>query len=88
MKKIKAKVYSFNGEKNEYIMTDLLADVIIYPDGFVKVIDLEELVIALNDGILTIEQLKTSILTLNHLLELIYNGEFKSFQLLLEKYEQ
>ena len=69
-------------------MTDLLADVIIYPDGFVKVIDLEELVIALNDGILTIEQLKTSILTLNHLLELIYNGEFKSFQLLLEKYEQ
>ncbi len=79
---------SFNGEKNEYIMTDLLADVIIYPDGFVKVIDLEELVIALNDGILTIEQLKTSILTLNHLLELIYNGEFKSFQLLLEKYEQ
>ena len=69
-------------------MTDLLADVIIYPDGFVKVIDLEELVVALNDAILTIEQLKTSILTLNHLLELIYSGEFKSFQLLLEKYEQ
>ena len=51
-------------------------------------IDLEELVVALNDAILTIEQLKTSILTLNHLLELIYSGEFKSFQLLLEKYEQ
>ena len=68
-------------------MTDLLADVIIYPDGFVKVIDLEELVIALEKELLTQSQLKNSILTLDRLLRLIYSGEFKSYQNLLEQYE-
>ena len=30
-----------------FIVTDLLADVIVYPDGFVKVVDLDEMVPAL-----------------------------------------
>lgn len=34
-------------EENALIVTDLLADVVIYPDGFVKVLDINELAIAL-----------------------------------------
>ena len=71
----------------EFIMTDLLADVLIYPDGFVKVIDLEELVTALDEGLLSLNQLKTSISTLDHLLQLIYSGEFKKYQDFLESFE-
>ncbi len=78
---------AFSEIRNEYVMTDLLADVIIYPDGFVKVIDLEELVIALEKELLTQSQLKNSILTLDRLLRLIYSGEFKTYQNLLEQYE-
>ena len=74
-------------DKNEYVMTDLLADVLIYPDGFVKVIDLEELVTALDETLLTLEQLKTSINTLDHLLRMVYSGEFKVYQNFLESYE-
>ena len=77
----------FFTDKNEYVMTDLLADVLIYPDGFVKVIDLEELVTALDEELLTLDQLKTSISTLDHLLRLIYSGEFKHYQDFLESYE-
>ena len=38
--------YSYHEDTDTYIVTDLLADVIVYPDGFVKVVDLDELVTA------------------------------------------
>ena len=34
--------FNYDSAKNTMIVTDLLADVIIYPDGFVKVVDLDE----------------------------------------------
>ena len=58
------------------MVTDLLADVIIYPDGFVKVVDLDELVTALNDGLITLDQLKLSITRLDKLLNIIYEDKF------------
>ena len=36
--------YDYSSTDNRLMVTDLLADVIIYPDGFVKVVDLDELV--------------------------------------------
>ena len=39
--------------ENAYIFTDLLADVIIHPDGAVEVVDLGELSDALEDGSIT-----------------------------------
>lgn len=68
--------YEYDADKNELTSVDLLADVIIYPDGFVKVVDLDELVIALNEGKITNEQLSTSLLRLDKLLSIIYAGEF------------
>lgn len=68
--------YNYNAEQNSLLVTDLLADVIIYPDGFVKVVDLDELVEALNENKITNEELKESLLKLNRLLEIIYQGKF------------
>ena len=39
--------YDYDKENNSLTSLDLLADVIVYPDGFVKVLDLDELAEAL-----------------------------------------
>lgn len=65
--------------QNTVTSVDLLADVIIYPDGFVKVVDLDELVQALNEQKITNELLTDSLLKLNHLLSIIYAGDFHTF---------
>ena len=72
--------YEHRPETDTYIVTDLLADVIVYPDGFVKVVDIDELVTALNEKLISEETLKTSLLNLNRLLEIIYSGEFHRLQ--------
>jgi hypothetical protein len=78
---------SADSKSPRLIATDLLADVIIYPDGFVKVVDLDELVQALEIGSLNIVLLKAALNRLNHLLNLIYSGDFKKYQDFLEQYE-
>ena len=49
--------YEYDAPTNTLTSVDLLADVIAYPDGFVKVVDLDELVQALQEGKITNEQL-------------------------------
>ncbi|MBE5871225.1 MAG: DUF402 domain-containing protein [Lachnospiraceae bacterium] len=77
----------YDREKNNMIVTDLLADVIIYPDGFVKVVDINEMVDALEDQSITTTQLKTSLRNLDRLLSCIYSGEFKKYQDYIEQFE-
>lgn len=77
--------YEHTPDTDTYIVTDLLADVIVYPDGFVKVVDIDELVTALNEKLITEETLKTSLMNLNSLLEIIYAGEFSRLQKPIEK---
>lgn len=74
--------YIWNHEDNSLTTLDLLADVIVYPDGFVKVMDLDELVTSLDSGSLSGDLLKQCLLRLNRLLQIIYNGNFH----LLQKY--
>lgn len=78
--------YDYDAKTDTYVITDLLADVIIYPDGFVKVVDIDELVTAKEAGLLTDALLKKALLTLNHLLQVIYDGGFEKLQEPLEKY--
>lgn len=78
--------YDYNEETNTYMITDLLADVIVYPDGFVKVVDIDELVVARESGLLSEDMLKKALLTLNHLLQLIYEGKFENLQRPMEIY--
>lgn len=70
--------YDYDADKNELLVTDLLADVVIYPDGSVRVVDLDELVEALNGNLITLEQLKSSLQKLDRLLKIIYDGRFDS----------
>ena len=77
--------YEHRAETDTYIVTDLLADVIVYPDGFVRVVDLDELVTALDDRLISEEILKTSLRNLNSLLEIIYAGKFDRLQAPIEQ---
>lgn len=79
--------YDYDEKTDTYVVTDLLADVIIYPDGFVKVVDIDELVTAKEAGLLSDEALKTALLALNKLLQIIYDGGFEKLQEPLERYE-
>lgn len=65
---------AYEPDSNSLIITDLLADVIVYPDGFVKVADLDELVTAFDENSLSLDMLKKSITSLHRLLEKIYAG--------------
>lgn len=76
--------YDYNQETNELIVTDLLADVIIKQDGSLKVVDLDELVEALDKDLITLDMLKKSLLRLDSLLKKIYSGEFEEYKKLLE----
>ena len=67
--------HDYNEKTNTLIVTDLLADVIIYPDGFVKVVDLAEISQALSANLLTIPQLQSALLSLDALLNRIYAGK-------------
>ncbi|GFH91943.1 hypothetical protein IMSAGC002_03207 [Lachnospiraceae bacterium] len=72
--------YDYDKENNSLTSLDLLADVIVYPDGFVKVLDLDELAEALGKGTLSEELLKKCLFRLNKLLETIYSGQFPAYQ--------
>ena len=72
--------YDYSPSDNTLIVTDLLADVIIYPDGFVKVVDLDELAEALEKNLITKEQTVFCLRSLNHLLSILYRDKFDRLQ--------
>lgn len=77
--------FAENPEDNSLIVTDLLADVIIYPDGVCQVMDLDELAEAFEEKLITSEQLAKALRQLNHLLQIIQNNEFHTLLEELEK---
>ncbi len=78
---------SYDKNANILTVTDLLADVIVYPDGFVKVVDVDELVTAMHQGTLSLSLLCDALLTLDRLLRLIYAGKFKELLAPIDRYE-
>lgn len=79
--------HQYHAAENKLIVTDLLADVIIYPDGFVKVVDLDEMVPALECGGISMNDLKKALLSCNALLSLIYDGKLSQLTKYIESYE-
>ncbi|MBQ6888750.1 MAG: DUF402 domain-containing protein [Lachnospiraceae bacterium] len=79
--------YDYNEEEHSLTATDLLADVIIEPDGFVRVVDLDELADILEQHNLSEQLIVLSLRRLNHLLGLIYAGEFDNLKANIEKWE-
>ena len=66
--------YNYNEAENTLTAIDLLADVIIRPDGFVKVVDLDELVEAMDKNLISADTMKSILLRVNKLLTTIYDG--------------
>lgn len=75
---------TFDEALDALICTDLLADVIIYPDGRMKVVDLDELAEALERDLITKEQMTSCLRNLNHLLTTIYRDKFDRLQARLD----
>jgi len=76
--------FSYNEQSKALTVTDLLADVIVYPDGRMKVVDLDELAEAVQNGLITKEQTISCLRSLNHLLSLIYRDKFDRLQAFLD----
>ncbi len=68
--------YDINEEENTIVVTDLLADVIIYPDGSHDVVDLDELADAYELSLITQDQLLKSLRRLNSLLCIVQGNTF------------
>ncbi len=80
--------YEPHPEDNSLIVTDLLADVLVYPNGFVKVVDIDELVLCHDNNMITTDQLKESLTRLDHLLRLIYADKFDTLTFHIEQHEK
>ncbi len=72
--------YQYDKSENSYTFTDLLVDVIVYPDGSVRVVDLDELADAARDHLITGEQLQYALRKTDKLLSVIYRGAFGNLQ--------
>ena len=64
-----------------------MADVIVCPDNFVKVLDLEEIGEALEKAIITKEKAAKALSLCNNLLDIIYQGNFSKYQKIVDAYE-
>lgn len=74
----------YNEEENSYVFSDLLADVIVFENGFVKVVDLAELADCLEDGTISEKNVKDALRRLDALLQIIYNNGFAALIRFLE----
>lgn len=80
--------YEHNEENNSFVFTDLLADVLIYPDGHVEVVDVGEIADALENGTLKQQEMIPALRSLDKLLSIIYSGSFSELVKPIEELEQ
>ena len=76
--------YRWNEDKSSLTSIDLLADVIVYPDGRTNVMDLDELADACDRGIISHEQLQKCLRQLDKFLTYIYKDKFDHLQTVLD----
>ena len=69
-----------DSQKNTVIIEDLLIDVILYEDGTIRVIDIDELADALDKNLITQAEAIYALRTLDSLLQIIYQGHFHLLQ--------
>ena len=70
------------------VFSDLLIDVVIFPDGTVRVVDLDEAADALEQGLITPDMLSRALRSTNELLASIHQGTFPTLTACLENYIQ
>ena len=79
--------YDYDEENNSYTSTDLLTDVVLYPDGQIRVLDLDELAEASDRDMITKQQLHSALVRTDMLLTTMYSGEFKRYMDLIDQYD-
>lgn len=68
----------FGDRSDAYIFTDMLIDVLVYPDGTFRVVDLDEFGEALEKSLITKEMAVRALNSTSDLLNLIYSGKFST----------
>lgn len=71
---------------NSIYFEDLLIDVILYPDGKLKVVDTGELADAYRSGFIDAELLCSSLYSTDHILSMIEDGSFEQLKQVIEQY--
>ena len=69
----------YDEKENIYTFNDLLIDVVVYPDGQVEVLDMDEFADAMEQGILSVGTIAHAMRTTDDLLHTIYAGEFEKY---------
>ena len=78
--------YTYRETGEELLVTDLLADVVIYPDGYIKVLDLNELAVAIEQTLCEPHVITQALRKLDNLLNLIYDDKFDTLTSYIEKW--
>ena len=69
----------YDEKENTYTFIDLLIDVVVYPDGQVEVLDMDEFADAMEQGILSVGTIAHAMRATDDLLHTIYAGEFEKY---------
>ena len=69
----------YDEKENIYTFNDLLIDVVVYPDGQVEVLDMDEFADAIEQGILSVGTIAHAMRATDDLLHTIYAGEFEKY---------
>lgn len=77
----------YNIEANALIVTDLLVDILVYPDSSSKVLDLDEVADALESNLISVSLASEALRKAHSLLNEIYEGTFSAYQALINQYE-
>ncbi len=72
--------YNEGPEKNSLIVRDLLADVVIYPDGKIRILDLDELAEAFEQKLIDEKLLRKSLVSLGDLMDAIYENSISALE--------
>ena len=72
--------WEYDERENTWVFNDLLIDVIVYENGFVKVVDMGEVSEALEQGLIDDNLVKKALTTVDNLLQKIYNNEFDYYK--------
>ena len=71
----------------KYVFNDLLIDVLVYPDGFVKVVDMDEFADIMDEKRLDNSVIAQALRSADALLQVIYSGKFGSYTKIIEDAE-
>lgn len=70
--------------EGEFIYEDMLLDVIVYPDGYVEVVDAGEFAEAFERDMISKESAIKALNSMDKLLKIIYSGEFDTLKAEIE----